>query len=40
MLAAGWDETAPYHTVAATAPVTFMNRLAEGLGIETSCRAR
>lgn len=32
--AAGWDETALYHTVAVTALFNFMNRLVEGLGIE------
>ncbi|HZD53110.1 MAG TPA: peroxidase-related enzyme [Woeseiaceae bacterium] len=34
ILAAGWDETAVYHTVAVTALFNFMNRLVEGLGIE------
>ncbi len=34
VLAAGWDETALYHTVAVTALFNFMNRLVEGLGIE------
>jgi hypothetical protein len=33
IFAAGWDETALYHTVAVTALFNFMNRL-EGLGIE------
>jgi uncharacterized peroxidase-related enzyme len=32
--AAGWDDTALYHTVAVTALFNFMNRLVEGLGIE------
>lgn len=36
ILAAGWDETALYHTVAVTALFNFMNRLVEGLGIELS----
>lgn len=34
ILAAGWNETALYHTVAVTALFNFMNRLVEGLGIE------
>ncbi len=34
VLAAGWSETAMYHTVAVTALFNFMNRLVEGLGIE------
>jgi uncharacterized peroxidase-related enzyme len=34
VLAAGWDETALYHTVAVTALFNLMNRLVEGLGIE------
>ena len=34
ILAAGWNETAMYHTVAVTALFNFMNRLVEGLGIE------
>jgi uncharacterized peroxidase-related enzyme len=34
VFAAGWDETALYHTVAVTALFNFMNRLVEGLGIE------
>jgi uncharacterized peroxidase-related enzyme len=34
ILAAGWDESAVYHTVAVTALFNFMNRLVEGLGIE------
>jgi uncharacterized peroxidase-related enzyme len=34
VMAAGWDETALYHTVAVTALFNFMNRLVEGLGIE------
>ena len=34
IFAAGWDETALYHTVAVTALYNFMNRLVEGLGIE------
>jgi uncharacterized peroxidase-related enzyme len=34
VLAAGWDETALYHTVAVAALFNFMNRLVEGLGIE------
>jgi uncharacterized peroxidase-related enzyme len=34
VLAAGWGETALYHVVAVTALFNFMNRLAEGLGIE------
>ena len=34
ILAAGWTETAIYHTVAVTALFNFMNRLVEGLGIE------
>jgi uncharacterized peroxidase-related enzyme len=34
ILAAGWDETALYHTVAVTALFNFMNRLVEGIGIE------
>lgn len=34
LLAAGWDETAIYHTVAVTALFNMMNRLVEGLGIE------
>jgi uncharacterized peroxidase-related enzyme len=34
VLAAGWNETALYHTVAVTALYNFMNRLVEGLGIE------
>ena len=34
IVAAGWDETALYHTVAVTALFNFMNRLVEGLGIE------
>ena len=33
-MAAGWDATALYHTVAVTALFNFMNRLVEGLGIE------
>jgi len=36
IFAAGWDETALYHTVAVTALFNFMNRLVEGLGIELS----
>ena len=32
--AAGWNETALYHTVAVTALFNFMNRLVEGLGLE------
>jgi uncharacterized peroxidase-related enzyme len=34
VLAAGWDDTALYYTVAVTALFNFMNRLVEGLGIE------
>jgi uncharacterized peroxidase-related enzyme len=34
IFAAGWDETALYHTVAVTALFNFMNRLVEGMGIE------
>lgn len=34
VFAAGWDETALYHTVAVTALFNFMNRLVEGMGIE------
>ncbi|MEX2124933.1 MAG: peroxidase-related enzyme [Woeseia sp.] len=34
ILAAGWDGSAIYHTVAVTALFNFMNRLVEGLGIE------
>lgn len=34
VLAAGWDATAVFHTVAVTALFNFMNRLVEGLGIE------
>jgi len=34
VFAAGWDETALYHTVTVTALFNFMNRLVEGLGIE------
>jgi uncharacterized peroxidase-related enzyme len=34
IFAAGWNETALYHTVAVTALFNFMNRLVEGLGIE------
>jgi uncharacterized peroxidase-related enzyme len=34
VLAAGWNETALYHTVVVTALFNFMNRLVEGLGIE------
>lgn len=34
VLAAGWHETALYHTVAVTALFNFMNRLVEGLGIK------
>jgi uncharacterized peroxidase-related enzyme len=34
VMAAGWNETALYHTVAVTALFNFMNRLVEGLGIE------
>lgn len=34
IFAAGWDETALYHTVAITALFNFMNRLVEGMGIE------
>jgi alkylhydroperoxidase family enzyme len=34
VLAAGWDDTALYHTVAVTALFNFMNRLVESLGIE------
>ncbi len=34
ILAAGWEETAIYHTVAVTALFNFMNRLVEGLGIK------
>jgi uncharacterized peroxidase-related enzyme len=34
ILAAGWDESAIFHTVAVTALFNFMNRLVEGLGIE------
>jgi alkylhydroperoxidase family enzyme len=34
VLAAGWDETALYHTIAVTALFNFMNRLVEGAGIE------
>lgn len=34
VLAAGWNETALYHTVAVTALFNYMNRLVEGLGIE------
>jgi uncharacterized peroxidase-related enzyme len=33
IFAAGWDETALYHTVAVTALFNFMNRLVEGVGI-------
>jgi uncharacterized peroxidase-related enzyme len=36
IFAAGWDETALFHTVAVTALFNFMNRLVEGLGIELS----
>jgi len=36
IFAAGWDQTALYHTVAVTALFNFMNRLVEGLGIELS----
>jgi uncharacterized peroxidase-related enzyme len=34
IFAAGWDQTALYHTVAVTALFNFMNRLVEGTGIE------
>lgn len=34
IFAAGWEETALYHTVAVTALFNFMNRLVEGMGIE------
>ncbi|MEO6782545.1 MAG: peroxidase-related enzyme [Bradyrhizobium sp.] len=34
IFAAGWDETALYHTVAVTALFNFMNRLVQGMGIE------
>jgi len=34
ILAAGWNETAIYHTVAVTALFNCMNRLVEGLGIK------
>ena len=34
IFAAGWDETALYHTVAVTALFNFVNRLVEGMGIE------
>lgn len=34
IFAAGWDETALYHSVAVTALFNFMNRLVEGMGIE------
>ena len=34
IFAAGWDETAVFHTVAVTALFNFMNRLVEGMGIE------
>jgi alkylhydroperoxidase family enzyme len=34
IFAAGWDETALYHTVAVTALFNLMNRLVEGMGIE------
>jgi uncharacterized peroxidase-related enzyme len=34
VLAAGWDQTALYQTVAVTALFNYMNRLVEGLGIE------
>jgi uncharacterized peroxidase-related enzyme len=34
VFAAGWDDTALYHTVAVTALFNFMNRLVEGMGIE------
>lgn len=34
IFAAGWDETALFHTVAITALFNFMNRLVEGMGIE------
>jgi uncharacterized peroxidase-related enzyme len=34
IFAAGWDETALFHTVAVTALFNFMNRLVEGTGIE------
>jgi len=34
IFAAGWDETALYHTVAVAALFNFMNRLVEGVGIE------
>lgn len=34
VLAAGWNETALYHTAAVTALFNLMNRLVEGLGIE------
>lgn len=33
IFAAGWDDTALYHTVAVTALFNFMNRLVEGMGI-------
>jgi alkylhydroperoxidase family enzyme len=33
LFAEGWNETALYHAVAATALFNFMNRLVEGLGI-------
>jgi uncharacterized peroxidase-related enzyme len=33
IFAAGWNETALYHTVAVTALFNLMNRLVEGLGI-------
>lgn len=36
IFAAGWDETALYHTVAVTALFNYMNRLVEGLGIALS----
>ena len=34
ILAAGWDESAIFHTVAVAALFNLMNRLVEGLGIE------
>ena len=34
IFAAGWSETALFHTVAVTALFNFMNRLVEGMGIE------
>ena len=38
--AAGWDETALFHAVSICALFNFMNRLVEGMGVESSAAIR